>query len=359
MNIGLCNACVMLHGEVLCRMKHVCKYRRLFFFFVLFVFAVPYQGASINITAQVDSSTVLIGKQVNFSISVIQKYGENVVYPVYADTLIDKVEVLRSEFSDTIPVDENTFEIQQNFLITSFDTGAYMLPVGPFVINAQGSSDTVYGMPVFLAVETVAVDTTKEFIDIKPPIEAPFQFAELYPILKIILWVLIGLVLLAALVYAVYYFIKRYKVEEEETIVAVPKDPPHETAFRELEILKNEELWQKKLFKQYYSRLTEILRVYIEDKFDVLALESTTDEIILDLKRNTVIDFASVEILEQILKVADLSKFAKAEPGSVQNEQNFSLAYDFISRTKMLNQAEGVTDDSHSVNVAVNVKKND
>jgi len=316
-------------------MKQFLKHRILFIF-CLFVAFVPNRIFAINITAQVDSNNVLIGKQVNFSILLTQRYGENVQFPVYADTVIDKVEVLRSEFSDTIPIDENTFEIQQHLLITSFDTGAYMLPVGPFIVKNNGTEDTVYGNPVFFGVETVSVDTTQPFIDIKPPLEAPFEFAELYPILKIVMWVAIALAVLGVIIYFLYKYLNRDKDIKEKVEVEEPKIPPHEVAYRELEILKNEQIWQKKEFKLYYSRLTDILRVYIEDKFKVLALESTTDEIIRDLKAGNVIDFASIEILEQILQIADLTKFAKAEPDDKQNMQSFSLAYDFISRTKML-----------------------
>lgn len=294
------------------------------------------EASALSITSEIDTNQIMIGEQVNFKITVNQKANELVVYPKYLDTIMNKVEIISSSISDTLYVDDETFQVQMNYLVTSFDSGAYMLPVGPFVFKKDQVHDTIFGESVFLSVNTVDINPNEDFKDIKMPIKAPFEFAELYPILKIVGWIVLGLLVLAGIAYGIYKFMPKETKLKEIVQEAPPKDPPHEIAYRELEKLKNEALWQSKQYKEYYTRLTDILRTYIEDKFQVPALESTSDEILRTMKMKSVVDFASLEILEQVLRTADLTKFAKAQPDDSHNQENLSLAYDFVSRTKMV-----------------------
>jgi hypothetical protein len=85
--------------------------------------------------------------------------------------------------------------------------------------------------------------------------------------------------------------------------------------------------------KQYYSSISETIRLYIEERFNVRALESTTDEIMTAF-RSQVIDAQSKEKLQQLLTLSDLVKFAKQFP--IENEHLFTLqnAFDFVNGTK-------------------------
>jgi len=203
---------------------------------------------------------------------------------------MNKVEIITSSVSDTVYVDDESFQVHMNYLVTSFDSGAYMLPVGPFVYQKGQVHDTIFGESVFLSVNTVEVNTNEDFNDVKMPLKAPFEIAELYPILRIIGWIVLGLLILGGIAYGIYRFLPKESKFKEYVEEEVPKDPPHEVAYQELEKLKNEALWQQKEFKQYYTRLTDILRIYIEDKFHVPALESTSDEILHTMKMRSIVD---------------------------------------------------------------------
>ena len=97
--------------------------------------------------------------------------------------------------------------------------------------------------------------------------------------------------------------------------------------------LKEEKLWQQGQVKEYQSRLTYIIREYLENRYEVPALESTTEEIQRSLKQ---VDFDSSwkDKLSNILQVADLVKFAKAKPPVDFHDQVWKEAEDFVLATK-------------------------
>ena len=180
----------------------------------------------------------------------------------------------------------------------------------------------------------MALDTANpdQIADIKLPYKAPVTFKEILP------WALAGYVILFIISFLVYYFEKRKKNEKIFVRRPKPKEQPHVIAYRELDRLKGEKLWQKSKIKEYYSHLTEILRVYIEDRFYVRAMEQTTDETMESFKQNQLLDSLLFDSLKNTLLMADLAKFAKAVPLADENEKCLKDAYMFIDRTKQVFQ---------------------
>ena len=131
-----------------------------------------------------------------------------------------------------------------------------------------------------------------------------------------------------------YFFFGR-KRKQEQVVVAVhkPKDPSHVIALRKLDEIENEAAWKKGLVKKYQTELTYTIREYLEGRYSVHALESTTDEISNSLK-DTDLDASQVSELIQILQIADLVKFAKAAPTDDINEQFLTKAKKFVLETK-------------------------
>jgi len=114
-----------------------------------------------------------------------------------------------------------------------------------------------------------------------------------------------------------------------------PKEAPHVIALRELDRIKNEKIWQKDKTKQYYSEVTDVLRNYIEDRFEIRAMEQTTDEIMDSFKyRRDLLSEKSFTNLGQILSIADLVKFAKYK--TLPDDDNLTLvnSYFFVNDTK-------------------------
>ena len=141
---------------------------------------------------------------------------------------------------------------------------------------------------------------------------------------------LLGVLLLGGLI---YWFFKKSK--KPKVVVPKPKEyiAPSTTALQQLKKLKEKQLWQKGEIKAYQSELTHIIRLYLENRFGINALENTTHQIGLDLKSLNLSE-ALREELQNILQVADLVKFAKAKPTDDIHEQFMTKAEKFINTTK-------------------------
>jgi hypothetical protein len=113
------------------------------------------------------------------------------------------------------------------------------------------------------------------------------------------------------------------------------------------------------MVKQYYTRLTEITRHYIERQYDIPAMESTTEEILYAFKRVNPDDLLLDGILKELLELADLVKFAREDPLPVDNQTNLSNAYIFVQKTYPMFYREEVeqSGSDHAELVPVEEKK--
>ena len=173
------------------------------------------------------------------------------------------------------------------------------------------------------------IDTTRGLTDIKMPYSAPLTLKEVTPYI-------LGVLLLGAIIFLLLYSIKRRKKNKPFFALPVkPKEPPHVIALRELDRIKSEKIWQKEKTKQYYSEVTDVLRNYIEDRFEIRAMEQTTDEILDSFRyRKGLVSDKNYQNLSQILSVADLVKFAKYK--TLPDDDNLTLvnSYFFVNETK-------------------------
>jgi hypothetical protein len=126
-------------------------------------------------------------------------------------------------------------------------------------------------------------------------------------------WKYIAIVLLWGCIGFGLWWWKERKKPKSVVIERVIEIPAHEIALKKMEQLRNKQLPQKGELKEYYSELTFIFREYLEKRYQIPALESTTDEIIRDL-RNTSFSKNAEKSLIEVLEWADMAKFAKATP---------------------------------------------
>jgi hypothetical protein len=282
----------------------------------------------ISVKAGLDTNAILIGDQVNLSFEVQKDKNYVIDFPLLSDTITKGIEILNTSPVDTAQGDEGRTVLTQEVLITSFDSGKYILPPLPFTWRNNDKSDTLYSSPVELTVYTVPVDTTEEIKPIKMPMEAPVTFAEIWP------YFLMGILVLVIGLF-VYWYIKRRKANKPVFRIEKPKEPAHRVALRDLDKLSEEKLWQKNEIKLFYTRLTNIIRKYLEERFGVYAMEETTGEIMRDIKKGYVDDQQLQSVLYELLSLADMVKFAKNIPLPDENEKLMRHAYDFVIKTKM------------------------
>jgi len=281
----------------------------------------------LKISARFDSTTIQIGDQIRWHVEVEQPASAKVKMPVFADTLAGKIEIVKVFPADTSKRDGKLI-IKQDLLVTSFDSGYHQVPPIAFPYQVAQLKDTLRTTSMYLNVNTLPVDTTKEIHDIKAPLGVPFSLLDYWQYIA----GFFGLVLIG---FAVWFIIK---IRRKEPLFGQVKaiDPPHVIALRQLDALRAEKLWQSDKSKVYYTRLTEVIRTYIERRFEITALEMTSDEIISALKSINIDDFSSIELLQKLFSTADIVKFAKGQPLPDENEVNLLNAYQFVNNTKVV-----------------------
>jgi len=288
------------------------------------------QAQQVTATAKIDSVQIAIGGQTNLIIEVQHPQGLTIKFPVLSDTITKSVEIVNSGKEETVSKTATDMIVRKIYRITSFDSGVHLIPAIKLEIaNSQQFAQT---QPLSLTVVNPFqnVDPKKGLYDIKEPVNTPFILSELLPYLP---WAIGFLVVVAAIVvFLIWRFNRKLVIpfiNKEK-----PKDPCHVIALRELERIKEEKLWQKQQTKRYYSEITNVLRQYIEERFELPALEQTSVEILTSLKNIDVVSGENHSNLARLLSTADLVKFAKMEPMADENEVSMINAIFFVNQTK-------------------------
>lgn len=309
--------------------------QKAFMLLAAFIFITDLKAQDIKVSATLDSNAILIGEQVKLHLN-IQYRADNgnytkVSFPEITDTIRKEIEVVGQSKIDTI-IDKNdpfVFNLTRSLTLTSFDSGYWAIPPFRFIVN--NDTGGILTEPLLLQVNTVAVDTTQAIMDIKGPYEETYTWIDwLKDNMYVVYWTLAAILVLLLIL----YLIRKYRKRPVPVVeIVVPKIPAHIIALEKLEKLKSEKVWQEGKLKLYHSRLTDILREYIENRFKIQALEQTTDEIIYGF-RNVAVDEESKMKLKQVLLLADLVKFAKEQPLPDENERSMGYVSDFIHGTK-------------------------
>lgn len=288
-----------------------------------------------QVSAKLEQETIRIGDQTKLSLTVDQQAGERIRFPAFTDTLAGKIQVVSVGKTDTIadPADKHRVTVLQNILITSFDPGTYTIPALTF-----GTPDgNLQSSPLTLYVQTVKVDTTKAIFDIKKPMAVSYTFVDWLKDNWIWMLAVLGVIVLTAGFY--FYWKKRSRRKPLPRITAPPV-PVHQMTLLKLEKLKEKRLWQQNEVKQYYSELSEVIREYLEKRYQIRAMENTTAEITENLKYKD-LSAENKSTLEQVLMTADLVKFAKGHPDATINEDSMQSAVDFVLHSAQEHPANG------------------
>lgn len=303
------------------------------FFLVTLIFSgLALQAQQVRVSANIDSSSILIGSQARIHLMVAYdaKNGvPKIEFPQIGDSIISKIEVISKSKISTVILDSTRPTVQQqtqDIVISGFDSGYYAIPPFRFIVNGD-TGNPLLTQALMVQVETVHVDTTKAFKDIKAPLQAPFTILEILPYIG---YGALGLLVIGLLIYLLIRSLKKQKpviIEQPKVII-----PPHIKALDDLEKLGLKKLWQEGKIKDYYTGITDIIRVYIEERYGIGALEMTSDELLFALKRKDISE-AMKEKLRQILVLADLVKFAKENPLPGDHEFCFNSSIAFVNET--------------------------
>ncbi len=276
---------------------------------------------SAQVQVKADTTSIRIGEQIKYELSAPFKTG--VVFSKLALDSTKKVEIVR-EF----PIDTLKDRLYKKYLLTSFDSGSYVIPAQDILIQNQH----YFTDSLLINVGTVAVDTTKQgLFPIKPIYKAPLKAWQEY------LWMLWWVLGVLALIFIIWWFAFRNK----KGIQWKPKKvlTPYETALDQLKSLDEKNLLGQQKVKEYYTELTDIFRNYIEQDLKIAAMEITSVELLAIIKKTNKykklgISRDHLENLTLFLKHSDLVKFAKAKPETNEIQQDRIHAEGLLSEIK-------------------------
>ena len=294
---------------------------------------------TISVGASTDTTDYLVGDFINYEIEVVTHQDVEVLPPSLPDTL-KQLELISRE-KPVVTDDGKSETTFYKFILAGYDSVTAIIP-SVTIEYKTGNDSTLKKIEtdsVVVNVHTLPVSTAEEIKDVKSPLLIAYDWRLL------LLWIGIGIIILAL----ANYFYRRYKKKKaaqtiEERIIVIP---PHIKAFRALDELEREQLWQKGRIKDYHSRITEIIREYFEERFDLHALELTTSETMLHL-RGIKESEKILDVTFDFLSNADLVKFAKFQPLESVNEEMMKQARNIVQSTIL---EESVIEEEKEVSV--------
>lgn len=340
--------------------------------------AIELRAEQPTITGRFTTDSIEVGDRVEYIIEIDKDRATNIGIPDFSGGLdskqraeIAKQKLAMSKYEsynenifeliedypiDTIEVDGRRLRLRKRYLLAPMETGS--IPMRPAILyfeKNRETPDTLYAdETLHLNVLGYAELDTTLFLKADPQSEQgfgvdselamsklnddglyaqkdlPFRFAEIRDYAA---YAGIALIILALLVWAVVHYL-RHRRPQQRVIKPEPKLPPHVVAIKALEELGHRKLWQNGRHKQYYTALSSILKVYIDGRWNIGALDKTTGEVIAML-RDVEMPRDSRSDLIEILQTSDLVKFAKAQPEAEENENNYTRAYYFVENTKL------------------------
>ena len=296
------------------------------YFIVIILIACTLQSmAQVKVESSLSAVEMLVGQQVQITVAATADKDANVVFPQEA-TFPMGVEFMGAIEMPDEETDNGQLRRQRGYVITSFEDTLYYLPPMTVKVNDQDYQTNQLALKVL----TVEVDTTnyENYFGPKDVQDNPFMWEEW----SLSFWLSILMVVLLAIAYYLYL-----RLRDNKPVIAririVKRLLPHQKAMKAIEEIKAERMVTAEDPKEYYTRLTDALRKYIEERYGFSAMEMTSSEIIERLMASG--DQQSLAELSQLFQTADLVKFAKYSTLINENDANLVSAVDFINKTKI------------------------
>lgn len=292
--------------------------------------------SKVTVSAKLDSVNLLMGNLTMLRLEVVQDKGKPGEFPLFknADPALgyvgvcgDSIELRTSIKADTVELGSGRIQINLTVPVQAFDSGTYRLPEFVYISERDTALSNVLTLDVVPVRGLTADDPIAGYANVAKPEGSKFTDA-LPNWLTDYWWLLLIVVALAGV--AIWAF-RRYK-KEGTVLPKKPQPTPYESAIHALKELKTKNLWEQGLEKEYFTRLTDILRIYLQRRFGINAMEMTTREIMECLYNSDIKD--KREYMRQILSVADFVKFAKVRPLPADNIAAYDNALKFVEETK-------------------------
>ena len=299
-------------------------------FLTSFLFSPSTVKAQVSVEAVIDSIQIFVGQQAHVTLTATAKESAKMEFPQFKPTeyITPGVEVLDRKELEQQPQDNGFVSRRMVYTMTSFDDTLYYLP--PMTVKIDGKP--YKSKSLALKVLTIEVDTlhADQFFGPKDVQDNPFQWSDW----SLPFWLSVLMLVLLAIGYCLYL-----RLRDNKPIIShiriVKRLLPHQKAMKEIEQIKADKMVSSENSKEYYTKLTDTLRKYIEERYGFNAMEMTSSEIIDRLMSTK--DQKSLDELRQLFTTADLVKFAKYSTLINENDANLVNAIEFINQTKLEN----------------------
>ena len=286
--------------------------------------------AQVSVEAEIDSIQIFVGQQAHVTLTATAKENAKVEFPQFKPTeyITPGVEVLDRQELEQQPQDNGFVSRSMVYTMTSVDDTLYYLP--PMTVKIDGKP--YKSKSLALKVLTFEVDTlhADQFFGPKDVQDNPFLWSDW----SLPFWLSVLMLVLLAVTYYLYL-----RLRDNKPIIShiriVKRLLPHQKAMKEIEQIKADKMVASENSKEYYTKLTDTLRKYIEERYGFSAMEMTSSEIIERLMATQ--DQKALDELRQLFTTADLVKFAKYSTLINENDANLVNAIDFINQTKLEN----------------------
>ena len=307
-----------------------------FTFLIVLITSALKLSAQVQVEASIDSIQIFVGEQVHVTLSATAKEQSKVEFPQFKPTeyITPGIEVLGAEELESKEQDNGFVTRQMVYTMTSFDDTLYYIP--PMKVKIDGKP--YESKSLALKVLTIEVDTTNvdQFFGPKDVQDNPFQWSDW----SLSFWLSVLMLVLLAVIYYLYL-----RLRDNKPIIThiriVKRLLPHQKALQQIEQIKADKMVASENSKEYYTKLTDTIRKYIEERYGFSAMEMTSSEIIDHLMATQ--DESALSELRHLFLTADLVKFAKYSTLINENDANLVNAIDFINQTKLENEPQEET----------------
>jgi hypothetical protein len=278
----------------------------------------------LRLESRVDRDTAAIGDMIRYTLTVTAPESAMVIFPEYSDDRIGDLEISRNGLNE---LKEAVGKVEERwYLLQGFETGEFTLPSARVTVNVNGEEKVLESTQLVITIETVleSSEGEQDIKPIKPPVSLPVDYT----------WIIYLIGGIALLIAVVLFLVKKVFRREEKVIPVPPPRPAHVIAYEQLERIKEENLPGRGMIKEYYSRVSNAARHYLENRFGLRAPERTTEEFLYDMASTDYLTVQQQDLVGEFLNECDLVKFARYGPTENEIDRVYSAAVKLVDETR-------------------------
>jgi cbb3-type cytochrome oxidase subunit 3 len=294
-----------------------------FFIGIMWLTSLSISDAQVNCYASLDTNEIKLGQKLTLKIALtFPKNGNCIKKPEFK---ADSIWEVKQSQNWTITKDDYQTTLQTIYELNGWETGEFTIPAFDFeVIYQNRPKSTCSTTP--MVVNILKPKEIADPVDIKGIVKEPNTWRDYMSF-----FIAIGFFGFLALV--VYFIYKKRKEKRAIPVFQEAKLPPYALAMKRMEELQSKKYLDENLQKDYTTDLTYLWREYIENRYNLPALESTSEELLVLLKKNK-LDSKNLDAYKSMLRSSDFIKFANQQTTIEELNSHMEIIANFIETTK-------------------------